>query len=831
MPSSPLQVVLNTDNFVRARETSAGGQNKDFFGDQDSLFATHRDRIRSQLTDARSSLLEDPDFGGVAYAKVTLQRSAYAKSHRPTEALFTPVRTPVVGSESVGQIIVEVTPEALDAVTEAVDRAEPETRRLTDARTGKEVLRPTRRRSEVGAIEQIDLWTAADKRAFSAEEAVHWLSDSRTGGAYRVHIFEFPAPRGDWDALPRRKRILFQSFLDGLTELGPGLVADVLEAGATARKMISVRLNRSTQPPLVQLWETPHRRGSRPSDPVDGSVVRHEQLLRFLDRHPLVRSVDLPPRLIQSPNAQPALNRGLGATPRRQNGGVYPRVGIIDGGVSTVLAEWVVHRWGLLADGDRDEPHGTFIAGLLVGAQTFNPTGSLEEPDGCELVDIDIFPTGNRTFAQYYPNGISEFFDEVEQAVADCRSRFGVRVFNLSINAETPINLDRYSVEASRLDRIADAHDVLIVISAGNLSPLTARREWDGDHDRTLVELAAARNDGILIPAESIRNLSVAALNPLGHAGCVAYAPASYSRRGPGLRTGVKPDVAHVGGAGRNDPISGSGLNSCAPDGSACSGSGTSYAAPLVAKTLAALDAGIEGTVSRETLTALLVHHSFLPVPLQERRIERIARDLAGFGLPACADQILSRDDHEITLVFANRLRRDQEMAFDFSWPASLVRDGGRCRGDVRLTLVATPPLDYSYGAEFVRVNVFAALQQEDGSSFKGRLHDAYLPPGGSGRTQEMELIEHALKWSPTKIYRGRMPNGVGRSSRWRLLVKYLTRAGEMMPADGVPFSVILTIGDPDRDKPVFNEMRQALQAAGVVIADIQIAARVTSRI
>jgi hypothetical protein len=81
------------------------------------------------------------------------------------------------------------------------------------------------------------------------------------------------------------------------------------------------------------------------------------------------------------------------------------------------------------------------------------------------------------------------------------------------------------------------------------------------------------------------------------------------------------------------------------------------------------------------------------------------------------------------------------------------------------------------------------------------------------------------------KCFERVIPKGIGKSSNWRLFVEYLTRAGEVMPENGVPFTAILTIADPNKERPVFNDMRQSLQAAGVRIADIRTAARVTTRI
>ncbi|BDA87279.1 hypothetical protein Sa4125_48210 (plasmid) [Aureimonas sp. SA4125] len=425
-----------------------------------------------------------------------------------------------------------------------------------------------------------------------------------------------------------------------------------------------------------------------------------------------------------------------------------------------------------------------------------------------------------------------QFFDEMETAVSDARARHGVRVFNMSLNILQPAAPDRYSPHAARLDLIAETNNAVVFISAGNIQPQDLRAEWPADATNALANLVNARNDGLLTPAESARNVAVAALNPPGHDGCLPFAPTRYSRRGPGLRAGVKPDLAHIGGAGSQHPILGHGLFSILPDGTIVDGCGTSYASPLAAKTAAVLDHAIEGEVSRETLIGLLVHHAEMPAPLQSKALAPIARHMVGFGMPPSADRILDTGDHAITLVFASRIRRDQQINFRFAWPASLVGPGGKCRGRAKITLVSTPPLDARFGSEFVRVNINATLQQEQaGGGWKGRLEPLYLPSKRDSAAVEAELIEHDLKWSPVKVLAKTFPQGVGPSSNWRLFVDSLTRAGEVMPEEGVPFTAIVTISDPDAEQPVFTDMRQNLQALGTQIADIRTAARITPRV
>lgn len=757
--------------------------------------------------------------------RVNLRRAALAKSHRPVQSVFPPTRTPVVGSASVGSLIVEVTPEALVEVEAAVKRAEDTPRVVDNPKTGKAEPRPSRVRSEVGAISQVELWGPSDRRSFSAAEAIEWLRDPQTGGGYLLEVFWLPKSRTELDTVATRRRSLLRSFETGLRQLGPGLRAGALEDSTIALPVLFVRLEQGDGPPYVQIVPTPAGRADERRSTPDLRLERHEALLRFLDSHPLVRAIHLPPKVVSASVGGAALDTRL-RMPEPDDRS-YPRIGIVDGGVSDVLSPWIVDRYGLLAEEDRNDAHGTFIGGLLVAGATANLHCSLE-PDGCEIVDMDVFPV-EASFGDYYPKGVTDFFDELEAAIARCRSEYDVRVINMSLNLTSPASTDTYSYFAARLDGLADKHDVIIVLSAGNVQEADARGEWSTDPGKNLALLAVSRNDSILTPAESVRHVAVAALNPPAHGGCVALAPAAYSRRGPGLRSGVKPDLAHIGGALCYDPQIGHGLISVLPSGEADSDCGTSYAAPLVARTLAQLDYAIEGETRRETLLSLLIHSATVPEPLRNPALRDVARDLVGFGKPACTSEMLSTEDHEITLVFESRVLPNTELVFPFSWPKSLVDTKGKCRGQVRMTLVARPPLDHRHGAEFVRVNLDAALQQETENGYRGRLTPTFVPENVTD-THEKDLIDHALKWGPVKTFHGRFPRGVGRSSNWRIHVEYLVRALESLPAEGVPFTLVLTIADPAKEAPVFQEMRQTLRALGTVTADIRTAARLRPR-
>src|SRR6202034_4106183 len=163
---------------------------------------------------------------------------------------------------------------------------------------------------------------------------------------------------------------------------------------------------------------------------------------------------------------------------------------------------------------------------------------------------------------------------------------------------------------------IQDQHGVLIVNSAGNLSGAEWRAPWPKTPRQALAALAARTSpDTIFMPCQSVRALAVGALNPPNSAH-LEGAPTTYTRRGPGLRVGVKPDLAHYGGTGDTMMPQTTGLTSCNLTGHAIETRGTSFAAPLVAKTLASLDAITGGRLDTRTLRAFAVHSAVTPEAL-----------------------------------------------------------------------------------------------------------------------------------------------------------------------------------------------------------------------
>lgn len=841
MPNNPVQFVANGDDFIQDRDPGRKGEEKDFFEDRDADFKAHQDQL-VQALQAIDAGITSAGYGPATYVRVTLREAALAKSYRPNGRLFTSDRFPCVGAGAIGEIFFFLPQVQLPELIARIRNAEASVP-VTTSRTGRVYRTTTRLRSEVGAIETIEILPALEKRLFSAADAVQSFLDPHTFPGYQVELFEVPAQTAiETDRWGRRQ--LFESLFNLLLSLGDGARSFLLpDVGRTP--MLEVQLTRSDDTPqLLDLRQrvTTSAAVVTTTPEVDVSIDRHDAALNLLAAHPLVRRIDPPVQLTLDQKDRPT-KRATAAKafqlPTPVAGATYPRIGVIDSGVSNALAAWTVGRFDYLTTDQVNAAHGSTVAGLIIAGQAANGPAIAPERDGCQVYDLALFP--KLPFNFVYSGGFAAFLEEVEQGVREAKDQHGVRIFNMSINTWNAVQRHSYSTLAARLDAIADRHGVLIINSAGNLKAAEARLPWQKTPREVLAYFATRTvADTICQPTESVRGISVGALNCPGGPQ-LADTPARYSRRGPGLQVGIKPDLAHYGGSAPLVADHSTGLISTKADGSAVHVCGTSFAAPLAARTLAELDQSTSNFLAPRTLRALAVHHADTPEPLTKRGLKDLARQFTGFGKPPAAAEMLETPDHKITLVFESSLpkgaERPQIMRFDFVWPAALVDPVTQsCSGRIRLTLAYDAPLDPAFGAEFARVNLDAALKQQqpvprkDGSpSFSDQTTMLGLPKTSGLPVRERALIDHGLKWWPTKKYTASL-NDNGTSANWRLEITSLTRAEATYPAEGVPFALILSLEDPSGQRPIFQTFRQYLQTRPILVDDIRTAQRIRPR-
>lgn len=821
---NPIQIVLKPNDLIYSPQKDPGGKNTDFYGERDEEFRTHKDELIEQAANISASLSSN-SFSTVGVAKVTLKPDALAKSHRPIRTLFKPEITPLLGSGNFGEIYFQVTKESINFLIEKISQTEDETRWKLNKNTQKQEYNPSRGRSETGAIANLAVYSSEEKINFEAREAINWLEQKNTGKGYIVELFQYSQPEHRrYSSQLKSIEEAKQSFINGLREFGPGLVATKLSSRKLGSGTFHIQLTDSKNDPYIELSDAPRKKNN--TSKLDIREQRHSLLLRFLKQHPLVKRVSLPPTISRSEN-QKATTSATSEFPAPIPGETYPVVGIIDSGIrSESVKKWCLKQ-EIGFDPDACDPdHGSQVASLIIGGQSLNSSTSIAEQDGCMIYDIWAPLHHHKdSFSEYF-DGIGDFFDWLDLEVGRAKANHEIRIFNFSINFTEHVSTTDYSRTATLLDEISSNHDVIFVVSAGNLPAIDQRPKWPSKPESVVEYIATyGTNDRICQPADAVKAITVAAINPEGCSENLAGAPAVYSRRGPGVSLGVKPDVAHIGGYAKSTK-GGTGLVSLSGSDKTVQECGTSFSTPLVTKTLAALDFRTDYGLNRESLIALLIHHSQHPKVLQHKKLPKaISRQFVGFGVPKPSNEMLVTDDHSITIVFTGSLKQGQIADFNFVWPQSLVTDQGKCRGNAKLTLAYSTKADSRYGSEYCRYNVDASLKQEKliGQEWKYRksVDSIWHTTLGNDATYEKTLIEHGLKWWPIKAYEKTM-TGVGKSANWQLTVTPQVRSNEPFPEDGIPFCVVLSISDNKKlSSTVFDEMRRTIQASGIEIGSV----------
>ena len=86
MKHNPLQVVLNSSDYIYKPDPNPGGSLEDFYGGRDDEFREHKASLERQIDHIQRHIKTSDK--GVGTVKVELNPSALAKSHRPMRALF-----------------------------------------------------------------------------------------------------------------------------------------------------------------------------------------------------------------------------------------------------------------------------------------------------------------------------------------------------------------------------------------------------------------------------------------------------------------------------------------------------------------------------------------------------------------------------------------------------------------------------------------------------------------------------------------------------------------------------------------------------------------------
>lgn len=744
----PIKLILPEQG--SSHRVTGGGKKKEPFREVDGGL---RESLATQVAAIREALLPQMRRVGAVPIRVQLISKAFAKSHRPQQ-LFTTKTCPIIGAGRPGELFLKATPYGLNRVREEIETA-----------SSVALLK------EISSIQSIEPVTPEHRRKRrTSRDILRRSPRSKNGFLVRVRLYDFAHTGG--------QKGIRTDFLNVCEELGMSTSA----AGYGAQSQVySVE-------------------------------CRSESDVEVLSRTVGVRSVVAMPllRTIQGRSLNPtALPLDLPSPADFE--GDYPIVGVVDSGISGAvpqLSAWVAGRESAVAQPYRNPTHGTFVAGLVVWGDRLNPHLADVDSQPCGVFDFQVIPNWDPSRGETESVTEQEFLQALENALREHANR--IKVWNLSLGTDEICSEDEFSALAEALDNLQEEYQVSFVISAGNYVALPLL-----DFPRINDQVATGR---ITAPGDSVLGITVGSISHLEYTakGPKEGEPSPFSRHGAGPNYIIKPDLVHYGGTCSTDGGHLSGIRSITESGCA-EDMGTSFATPLVSRSLAQIYHQIAPTPTPVLARALLTHHARDPRTLL--RVPAGEEDYLGFGRPLPPPYCLVCEPYQSTLVFEDRLRPGFYLEWDdFSFPPSLRR-GGKFYGEVTMTIAFAPARGPRWGSEYCETYIDAhfgvyrtVVSRKDGTSkqkFVGLVPAEHAQPG---RLYEEVQVRELRKWAPVRTYHGNLSAGE-RGDRWRLKVQLLTRHGveDREAAQPQPFALIVTIADPQRKAPVYDEMSRII--------------------
>lgn len=437
--------------------------------------------------------------------------------------------------------------------------------------------------------------------------------------------------------------------------------------------------------------------------------------------------------------------------------GHEPVVGVIDGPFdeNAYCHDWVSYeKWfgENVAQEQAAIDHGTEVTSLIVDGPAFNP----EYTDGCGRFRVKHFGVapGEKVSSFTLLKKIRRIIEENPE----------IKVWNLSLGSELPVNPNYISPVAALLDTLESEYDIIFVVAGTNDRRCTRKLSM-GD------------------PADSINSIVVNSVRKNGE-------PASYTRRGPVLSFFRKPDISYFGGDS-NELIHG-----CTGLGEVWA-SGTSFAAPWITRKMAYLIYNLH--LPREVAKALLID-SASKWNEKESNIE-----MKGFGIPPISirDVVESTND-EIKFFFYETAKSYESLAEKIPVP---VYDD-KYPYIAKATLCYFPVCDRDQGVDYTNTELdihFGRIDQN--LKIKSVNENAQTEEGDY--TNEEEARKLFRKWDNVKHiierYNSRKrPKKVYGQNGWGLDIKLKERLDTRYP-DGLRYGVVVTLKALDK-KNRFNE-------------------------
>jgi subtilisin family serine protease len=526
-----------------------------------------------------------------------------------------------------------------------------------------------------------------------------------------------------------------------------------------------------------------------------------------------------------------------------------PVVGIIDTGISEIapfnnLIEGVINITG---ETDQDHSgHGTMVAGLTVFGTELSSSVKDTYLPKCKLVSIK---------ALHKPNDFIDF-PKLLEAIREANSKFGVRIFNMSLNFDFYKKYNsNYSDFAYELDRLSFELDILIFFSVGNFDDQALAElltdDFHPDHDypnffHSLSSTSEIHNDettNICPPAESLNNISVGALagnieeNENSDVTPLNIYPAYYTRKShfdfnqkinsTNLKKNRKnkflnkPDLVFDGGDHFNFD---SGIEVLMTEGEWYSRSvGTSLATPLITS-MAAKILTTYPDLDIQTVKALLINSANYYKPGQIPDFmgkELILKKLIGFGKPN-EEALVESSNNAITFIIEDEIKPKEIMAMPIYIPDYLKKSGNKLIFTISLAYKFDPKKSNHLNYLPLHISFNLVQNLSIGEIAQKNKEDIVAKKGFSWSEDHFGLENCLFSNAQNKEYRLQPKDIKSLDGELAIAIRSLLKEGFGNQSQKNPFSLVIRIEEKIKNETDFNLYNEMIEINDLnVIGDL----------
>ena len=453
-----------------------------------------------------------------------------------------------------------------------------------------------------------------------------------------------------------------------------------------------------------------------------------------------------------------------------------PIIGVIDTlfDEDCDLGSWVDYHHQV-PDGipinNEDYEHGTHVSSLIVAGHVMNPNYD----DGCGWFRVRHFGVALKR-----GNSSRRLLRDIKKIVEDNPD---IKVWNLSLGEEVEIS-DRYiSPVAACLDELQSERNILFIVAGTN------------DNERT-------RNKMIGSPADSINSIVVNSVNSNGE-------PASYSRKEPVLSFFNKPDLAYYGGDsdGSIKVLDTIGISS---------DSGTSYAAPWVARKAAYLIEVMH--LPRDVAKALLIDSA---LSWNSTILSKGSSLEVGHGiLPIKISDVLKAQDDELKFYISGNVEQYET----YSPLIPIPTENLKFPYAARAVLCYAPACSKRQGVDYTNTELSLSFgRNKDAVRSNGEpyvtiepIKDKYISAPYEYVPYESAVRIYGRKWDNTKVkiekFQGAKPKEIKAiTGGWGLSIKKTERLDDFS-GEGMPFGLVVTLKALDGDSRIDDFVQQCVR-------------------